>query len=79
MFNIDFRHFKSALASGRIPGSQVILKILRGIKVESDAGVSGNIKDAGHPVQEVWDQWEQWDNWDKGSEWSEVDKPPWEK
>jgi len=54
MDTIDLKNFKAVLASGRISGSQVILRIMREIKAESNPVLHGN-----------WDQWEQWDRWDE--------------
>ena len=57
MDTIDFKNFKAVLASGHISGSQVILRIMREIKAESN------------PVllwpNGQWDQWHQWDRWEE--------------
>ena len=54
MDTIDLENFKAVLVSGRISGSQVILRIMREIKAESKPVLHGN-----------WEQWEQWDRWDE--------------
>lgn len=54
MDTINLKNFKTVLASGRISGSQVILRIMREIKAESNPVLHGN-----------WEQWEQWDRWDE--------------
>lgn len=54
MDTIDLKNFKAVLASGRISGSQIILRIMREIKAESNLVSYGD-----------WDQWAQWERWEE--------------
>lgn len=58
---VNLEDFESALASGRIPGSQILLAIIEEIRLNSN-----------NSSRPVWDQWDQWNNWDKGTEWQEM-------
>lgn len=69
---IDLKQFESALAGGRVSGSQVILRIIEEIRVEANSLLSGDNGDGHCPDRQVWNQWEQWEKWEQGAEWQEV-------